>query len=238
MKKWFFKAALAAGGLASAAALLVLGMWLGQRYHAGLAEYPTAPLPGVQATVLARAVNLPGFQLITHTKQPFTLANFNRQWTFLFFGYTYCPDICPTALLLLKDTYLELERRNQVNNAKVVFVSVDPQRDSPEQLAQYVPYYHPAFTGVTGDKTQIDALGQVLGVSYFVQTDGRAPDQYLIDHSADIYLIDPLGRLRALFPPPHDPAVIVADYLKIRDRYAEECCVPDAPTPNGDKPVP
>jgi len=224
MKKIWINAVLGIILLAAGAGLVGMGAWLGQWYYAA----PSAldAMPGVKAMVLARAENLPEFHLTTHKHEPFTLATFNRKWTFLFFGYTYCPDICPSALILLKDVYTDLEKHGDVDNAQVMFVSVDGKRDTPEQLSGYVPYFHPAFIGASGRKEEVDTLGKPLGVAYHVKEEGREANNYLIDHSASVYLIDPLGRLRAIFPPPHDPQVIVSDFRLIRNKYAEECCTP------------
>jgi protein SCO1/2 len=174
--------------------------------------------------VLLEALLLPEFSLTDHHNQAVTLMSFNRKWTFLFFGYTYCPDVCPQALTVLHQVYNNLETANDLDNTQVIFISIDPPRDTVAHLANYVSHFDKAFLGVTGDATQLATLAHALGVAYMRVPESSKGDNYLIDHSASILLVDPLGRLRASFLPPHLPDIIASDFRKIRERYAEECC--------------
>jgi protein SCO1/2 len=99
-----------------------------------------------------------------------------------------------------------------------VFVSVDPQRDTPDILASYVRYFDPDFVGVTGEPAQILALTGQLGIMY-ARTEGSGKDDYLIDHSAGIMLFDPDGKFHALFSAPQNPDRMVSDFLLIREYY-------------------
>jgi len=172
-------------------------------------------------TVFLQPQLLPPISLIDHHHQQFTLFNFARKWTFLFFGYTYCPDVCPQTLTILKQVHESLTRQGDLNNTQIVFVSVDPTRDTASQLATYVTYFNQSFLGVTGSPDQIAAFAHPLGIAYT-----PADSKGLIDHSATLLLIDPLLRLRASFLPPHTVATILSDFRKIRQYYAEECCLP------------
>jgi protein SCO1/2 len=208
--------------IAAGIALLVLGVWFGRGFnHLQMNradEYPSA-------TVLEVPVPLPRFSLTDHNGNLFTPHNLSRKWTFMFFGYTNCPDICPTALVDLNDIYLRLKKQGALNNTQFVFVSVDPQRDTAEQLREYVPFFNKDFIGLTGGPDSIASVARPLGIAYRRVPGKDADRDYLVDHSASFLLIDPLGRMRAIFSPPHDAQAIVTDFRKIRVKYAEECCI-------------
>jgi protein SCO1/2 len=159
------------------------------------------------------------FNLINQRGEPFTLASLEGHWTFAFFGYTHCPDVCPTSLAMLARVMKKLREKHPEDTLpQGLFVSVDPQRDTPATLAAYVPYFDPDFTGVTGDPEQIKVLTRQLGILY-LKAEGSGADDYLIDHSAAIILFDPQGRFHALFNVPHDADGIADDFLLIRDYY-------------------
>jgi protein SCO1/2 len=208
--------------------LLLLGIWFGKGLNTVSVLKEADEFPS--ATVLDVPVPLPDFSLTDHNGQEFTTSSFNRKWTFMFFGYINCPDVCPTALIDLNDVYHTLAKKDELIEKKyrvgtqVVFVSVDPQRDSVEELKQYVPYFNDMFIGLTGKPEMIDSLARPLGVGYRREP-GKNSEDYLIDHSASFLLIDPLGRLRAIFSPPHNPKQIAEDFRKIRKKFTAECCI-------------
>jgi protein SCO1/2 len=172
-----------------------------------------------QATLLPSAKPTADFHLSDQRGQPFTLANLKDRWTLAFFGYTHCPDVCPTTMAVLAQVMKILQQdRDPAELPQVVFFSVDPQRDTPQQLARYVPYFDDRFVGVTGAEQQIAQLTGQLGILYARVDDGGA-DDYLVDHSAAIVLFDPAGRFHALFNVPHTPALIAADFLAIKSYY-------------------
>lgn len=175
-------------------------------------------------TVFPRAQLLAPFSLTNHQHREVNLFTLAKKWSFLFFGYTYCPDVCPNTLVVLKHVYEELVKQGDVLNTQVLFISVDPQRDTLEQLASYTSYFNKDFLGITGSPDQIATLAHPLGITYFQTSNDNK--NYLIDHSATILLIDPLLRLRASFLPPHHADMILSDFRKIRQYYAEECCSP------------
>jgi len=180
---------------------------------------PPPPPQLKQATLLPSPKPVADFNLINHKGEPFTLASLEGHWTFAFFGYTHCPDVCPTSLAMLARVMKKLrETRPDDTLPQGLFVSVDPQRDTPATLATYVPYFDPDFTGVTGDPEQIKILTRQLGILY-LKADGGGEDDYLIDHSAAIILFDPQGKFHALFNVPHDADNIADDFLRIRDYY-------------------
>jgi len=183
-------------------------------------------------TVLDQPVPVSAFSLVDHNNRKFTPENFKRKWTLLFFGYTHCPDVCPTTMSTLGAVHEGLKKGGDLNNTEVVFVSVDPERDTVKQLAGYVPYFNSDFTGLTGSKKEIEALAHQLGIAYAISDPpgGSRKDGYLIDHSASILLIDPLGRQLARFLPSQTPGTILSDLRKIRHKFQAECCIATKPT--------
>jgi len=171
-------------------------------------------LEGVSATVLHEAKSLPKFVLEDHLGNEFTNKNLKGQWSLVFFGYTHCPDICPTTLSLLNQVDQLLKNKSEVNVPKTVFISVDPARDTIAQLADYVPYFNPDFLGVTGNLQNLQVLTKSLGVAFGNEGD-TGSDDYEVFHSTRIMLIDPEARLKALFSFPHDVNEIASDYSKI-----------------------
>ena len=135
---------------------------------------------------------LPEFSLTDHHGQPFGRQQLQGHWTLMFVGYTYCPDICPTSLATLAGAWPALKSRWP--ELQLVFLSADPQRDSPSRLAQYIPYFNPEFIGISGQLSEIHRLADPLTL-VFSQPDTRMPG-YLIDHSASLAIIGPdaVGR--------------------------------------------
>lgn len=199
-------------------ALLSLGAgaWFAQNRAPDTA---TLPLPqDLAATVLPNPRPLPAFALVDHHNRPFTPDSLKGHWTFLFFGYTRCPDICPTTLGVLDAVDRQLAATPHLReHTQTVFVSVDPERDPTEHLARFVPYFNQDFIGATGAPEQIQALTKALGVMYMRSpAKDQDPNHYWIDHTAAILLIDPEARFHALFSAPHDPAAIAAAFARIR----------------------
>jgi len=169
----------------------------------------------------------PDFRLL----QPFKLTDQNNavfdekrllnKWTFVFFGYTSCPDICPATLYVLSSIQglLTDEAGKAPDDMQVVFVSVDPARDTPEKLADYVSYFNKDFIGVTADKTEIDKLAKQFGAGYILE-DKNAAGDYNVAHTSAIFLIDPYGRLVANFSQPHQATTITSQYKKIRQYFS------------------
>lgn len=166
-----------------------------------------------KATLLTPPRALPEFTLTDHTGAAFDQSRLKNRWSLLFFGFTHCPDVCPTTLGMLAQTEKTLADLPIEQRPQIVLVSVDPQRDTPEQLASYVRFFSPSFTGVTGTQTEIDKFTRELGVP--VAISALPNGEYSVDHSAAIFLIDPNGAMRALFSTPHSPAIIAADYRSI-----------------------
>ena len=159
------------------------------------------------------------FQLLDHDGKVFDINRLRGQWSFLFFGYTHCPDVCPMTLITYKEIHRRLlTRLNSLTNIQFIFISVDPQRDTPELLKQYVGYFHPDFIGVTGTPSALRDFAQPLGI-FYRQVERPGEGTYWVEHSGSILLIDPQARLTALFPAPHHSRDLVAAYLQIREQF-------------------
>jgi protein SCO1/2 len=172
-----------------------------------------------QGTLLPSARPVTDFRLTDHRGQPFTLENLENHWTFAFFGYTHCPDVCPTSMAMLAQVQRNLKQQDGLHQMpQVVFVSVDPERDTTELLSQFVPYFHPDFIGASGDQQNTLSLTRQLGILYGKAEDNTT-ENYLVDHSAAIVLLDPDAALRAVFSVPHDPKLIASDFLAIKHYY-------------------
>ncbi len=147
--------------------------------------------------------------------------SFRGQWSFVFFGYMSCPDVCPTTLQVLDRVQSLLENESGEDSAdiQVYFISVDPGRDNIEALTQYVTHFNEGFVGATADKDRIDSFSRQFGAGYLFE-EGSAADQYLVAHTSAIFLVDPSARLVASIPQPHYPAAVASQYQKIRDYIA------------------
>jgi protein SCO1/2 len=148
------------------------------------------------------------FSLTDHKGQVRRLADFRGKAVVLFFGYTQCPDVCPTTLVTMRDALALLGEDAQ--RVQVLFVTLDPARDTPQLLAQYLPSFHPSFLGLLGDDNAIAALAKDFKV-FYVKQPGSTPGSYSIDHSTSSYAYDPQGRLRLLLRHGEAPANIAAD---------------------------
>ncbi len=141
---------------------------------------------------------------------PVRLSQFQEEVVLLFFGYVHCPDVCPTTLLALKRAYEKLSPKDQ-ERVRVVFVSVDPERDTPEVADRYAKAFHPSFLGLSGSPEAVREAAQTFGV-YYQKTQYRGPGEYLVDHTATTFVVKE-GKLVLLFSPDKVEATekVVAD---------------------------
>lgn len=162
------------------------------------------------------------FELIDHHGQPFTKEQLNDKWSLVFFGYTSCPDICPTTLQNLNFIYDDLKAITQ--NSQVLLVSVDPQHDSQENLAQYIAYFNSEFIALRAGHEVLFPFARNMGLMYAISGEG---DNYSVDHSASLVLINPAGKIAAIFKPEQtvgevpsiDSDKLLSDYKKIVALY-------------------
>jgi len=152
------------------------------------------------AIVLEKPRIFSDFELVDHRGDLFNIERMQDIWTIVFFGFTHCPDICPTTLAMLNDTYSKL-KDSEKERLQIVMISLDSERDTVEKLAEYVPYFNQEFIGVTGNKHLIRRLTAELNVAY-----NQVPlsgDDYTVDHSTQLILINPMGHYHGFFKAPH-----------------------------------
>lgn len=156
----------------------------------------------------------PALALTDQHGQPFDLADQRGKAVLLFFGYTNCPDICPTTLsdfLAIKDAL-----GDRADNVAFVLVTVDPARDTPERLTQYLNFFDPGFIGLTGNDEQIAQAKQGYGVYSQIQ-ESTSSLGYLVDHTSALFVIDPDGNYRLVYPYGTDPAIVTEDVSHLLD---------------------
>jgi protein SCO1/2 len=165
------------------------------------------PAPIAHGILLQSPQQATDFTLMSTTGEPVSLSDYRGKYVLLDFGYTFCPDVCPMALSdLSKATEL---LGDQADKTQVLFISVDPERDTPERLAAYLPYFHESFIGLTGTPEDIQQIATAYGV-FFEKSSNKTTD-YLIDHTATITVVDPKGYVRVLFPSATTGSEIAAD---------------------------
>ena len=162
-------------------------------------------------TALAEPIPLAEFQLEDQSGHAFGRRDLEGEWSLLFAGFTHCPDACPATLALL--ARLQARLHADGHPLRVVFLSVDPERDTPEQLARYAGYFGERILAATGERNEIDALAKSLGLAY-VRVPGSG-EHYSYDHSTAVVLIDPAARLAGYFRPPLDLDAIEHDLRRL-----------------------
>ncbi len=172
--------------------------------------------------VLPNARVIADFRLTDHHSKVFSLTDLQSTWSLIFFGFTNCPDVCPGTLFELQKVNKNLQQnlQSEADQPQILFISVDPERDTPAKLKQYVAYFDPGFIGLTGDHSQLLPLTRQLGIAYRIdqqdpEEQDRGTPRYDVAHSASILLTDPQGRLYGVFPAPHDAEKIAVDLLAL-----------------------
>ena len=171
---------------------------------------PSSPEPAYLLTY-PEPRTLSEFTLQDQNGDAFTQADLLGHWTLAFLGYTFCPDICPTTLAALNAAYPDIRAIDPDNPIQVLFISVDPNRDTIERLAEYIGFFNPAFTAVTGEHAQLFPLTRSMGMMYAIAGSTDQPN-YLVDHSASVVVINPLAQVVGRFKP-----VMEAGKLAISD---------------------
>jgi protein SCO1 len=183
---------------------------------AGAALLWRHPVPAELATgsYLLPRRELADFSLIDQQGRKFDRSNLHGHWSMLFFGYTNCPDFCPSTLAMLAAMEKGLRADSAAVRPQVIFVSVDAKRDTPAQLAQYVPYFDPEFIGLTAaDQPSIETVAKNMGVAVIITPH---PDgSYSVDHSGTIFVLDPDGKLAAVLTGPFTVDGLKGDFSRI-----------------------
>ena len=190
----------------AALAALGLGVFAASRIYAPRAVQIES------GTLLREPRPVAAFALLDQDARPYSNAELQGHWTLLFAGFTHCPDVCPTTLGTMK----QLAQQPGLREAGLdyVFLSVDPERDTPQRLKSYVAFFGTAIRGVSGPRAQIDVLCASLGLAY-LKIPGASDAEYTMDHTAALVLLDPQGRVAGYFQPPHKLDTLAADLARI-----------------------
>ena len=196
-------------------AAMLGGVWLAATYRENGSQ--AILLPDRVMTLFPDPKPLTAFAFTDHENRVFDLSRLKGKWSFLFFGYTHCPDICPTTLATLARAHESSAKSTAgAKDVQFVFISVDPNRDTAGKLGQYVTYFDTSFLGVTGDDAQLGKLAAQLGAAYEVAiTPGM--ENYPVYHTAAVFLVDPRARYHAVFAPPLDAEGISRRFEVLRE---------------------
>lgn len=178
------------------------------------------PPPRTAALLLHAPKPLPEFRLRDTSGSVLDRTRLTGRWSLLYFGYTHCPDACPTTLAALDHMLEGLARLPVDARPQVYFISVDPNRDDAKLLRDYSLYFNPGFIAATGDPEELRALAGPLGVDFSYDPPDAKGD-YAVNHSTDVILLDKQAEEVALFEPPLEPKRMAADYLSILKYYGE-----------------
>ncbi len=175
----------------------------------------------IQGAIYPEAKELPPFTLVNQLAKPYHKKDLLNHWSLIFVGYTHCPDVCPTTMTVLNQL-TEIMLKQKMQPPQVVFLSVDPQRDTPEVLEPYMAYFNKDFIGLTGSLSEVTKLSRGLN-SVFRKAPGAdgkiTENEYLMDHSSALLLINPQGNLQAVLTTPHMPGNIIESILKTQAYY-------------------
>ena len=180
---------------------LIIGVWASLQ----LSKEPVIETRAI--TVLPSPRVLPEFQMVDKHGESAGRDLFSGHWSLVFMGFTSCGHICPTKMAEMRMIQTQLQAP-----LNIVFVSVDPNRDTPEVIKQYVESFEQSFSGMTGSAETIETFASALGAPYFVDS---APERYIVDHSSALFLVGPDASLVGIITPPLDIAVIVADLKQL-----------------------
>jgi len=190
---------------------LFAGFWFGAN------EDTSSIKPAViQGAIYPRAKILNDFELLDQQSNKITKTDFLNHWSLIFVGYSHCPDVCPTTLAVLNQVDGFMLEQN-LKSPKIVFLSIDPERDTPQVLKPYVEYFNKAILALTGKPAEIKKMTQQLNAVYRKAKGASGDiknDDYLIDHSSALMLINPNGNLQSILTAPHAPANIIDSIIK------------------------
>lgn len=190
---------------------LFSGIFVGQHIHFKK-KIDTSTFNG---TYLENPRQVNQFSLTGIDEKSFNNKNLKANWTLMFFGFTSCGYVCPTTMAELSKMYRLLEEKGVKNLPRIVMVSIDPERDSPEKLRNYVTSFHPAFYGALGEEDSIKSMTREMGIAYakVIEKGTNDPNNYDIQHSGALMLFNPNGELNAFFTSPHHADLLAKDYM-------------------------
>ncbi|VAW57731.1 Cytochrome oxidase biogenesis protein Sco1/SenC/PrrC, thiol-disulfide reductase involved in Cu(I) insertion into CoxII Cu(A) center, partial [hydrothermal vent metagenome] len=179
------------------------------------------PPAKIQGAIYPKAKILSNFNLIDENSNKVTKDNLINQWSLVFVGYTHCPDVCPTTMAVLNQT-AKLMQKQKISGPKVIFLTVDPERDTAEVLKPYIRYFNDNFSALTGSLSEVKKLSRQLN-SVFQKSPGSSgkitATDYLMDHSSALMLINPNGNLQSVLTTPHNPKTIIDSFVKSQAYY-------------------
>lgn len=200
--------------IAFAVIALCLGLW---SFHQ---KNPAdSPIELENGTLLPLPHDISPFQLVSADTKDFTNENLKGKWSFLFFGFTKCPELCPTTLTTLNNMVALLTEHKVEQMPQVVFISLDPARDTPSTMKQYLASFNKDFVGITGSEDSLKKLTSEFSVLYAKVAKNAADDDYVIDHSGTLLLVNPKAQLVAVFSTPHDATKLSHDLRTIEANY-------------------
>lgn len=181
---------------------------------------PPPAVPKINGVVLPEPRPLTPFTLVASDGSAFAPDDFKGHWSLVYFGYTFCPDVCPLTMVELADVKQHLAEKLPDLGEQYYLVSVDPARDTPERMGEYVGYFDPEFHGLTGKDEEIGKFAQQVG-AFYLKPSGQDAKSYVVSHSSTITVIDPEGKFHAVFSAPHEANQVAADFEKIVAHYSE-----------------
>jgi len=198
-----------------AALAAALGLWAAQHWFGNRAAAAGAQLQAVKLFEQPRT--LPAFSLRQSDGTQLVPGELNGHWTVVFLGFTHCPDICPTTLAELAQAQQQWSALPDSTRPRVLFVSVDPDRDTPDRIGEYAHAFHRDTLAATADIPALEAFAKSLSLVFMKvpAAVGAPADQYSVDHSAALAVLDPQGRMAGVIPPPLQPKAIAADLITL-----------------------
>lgn len=192
-----------------------LGLLAGRQLFSSGDGQPVPELSTVR--LLGEPRPVPDFRLTQADGTALRPDDLQGHWTIVFLGFTHCPDVCPTTLAELAMAQRQWEARPAASRPRVLFVSVDPERDSPAATGRYAHHFHPDTLAATGEIPALEAFATSLGMVFMKvpPPEGARTDQYSVDHSSTLVVLDPQGRMAGLLRPPLQPDAIAADLLAL-----------------------
>ncbi len=191
-----------------------LGLWAAQAWF----DAPDTTLPRTESVKLfPQPRDLPAFSLQQSDRTQLVPGELKGHWTVVFLGFTHCPDVCPTTLAELAQAQKQWAALPDSTRPRVLFVSVDPDRDTPDRIGEYAHAFHRDTLAATADIPALEAFARSLSLVFMKvePEDGAPANQYNVDHSAALAVLDPQGRMAGVIPPPLVPKAVAADLLAL-----------------------
>jgi len=192
--------------------LMIIGAGIG--IYASRYYHVSQPPEFIEGMLWPGPKQIGAFTVVDHEGEAFGINNLKGKWSFLFFGYTQCPDVCPVTMSVMDVVHNRLQQAGLTAEVQTIFITIDPERDTIARLAEYTGFFNDDFHGVGGSHEQVDSLAGQIGIAYSyapAADDGN----YLVAHTSSIFLLDPEVRLVSIFSAPHNADTIESRFLAI-----------------------